>query len=119
MRKRIISLLLSIFCISMLIYGVDAWIRINQLGYLPNAQKKAILISESHQQSKNQTPFYLPPNEWYNDSISLWCKEVGIQLVNFTPGTLSNADYSIPEMRDKYYSSNEIYNKILNFRKLY
>ncbi|HET7732635.1 MAG TPA: glycoside hydrolase family 9 protein, partial [Paludibacter sp.] len=50
MRKRIILLLLSIFCISMLTYGVDAWIRINQLGYLPNAQKKAILISESSQQ---------------------------------------------------------------------
>jgi hypothetical protein len=33
--------------------------------------------------------------------------------VNFTPGTLSNADYSIPEMRDKYYSTNEIYNKII------
>ncbi|MDP4239515.1 MAG: glycoside hydrolase family 9 protein [Bacteroidota bacterium] len=62
---------------------------------------------------KSQTPFYLPPFEWYNDSISQWCKEIGIQLVDFTPGTLSNTDYSTPEMRDKYYSSNEIYNKIL------
>ena len=62
---------------------------------------------------KNEAPFYLPPYEWYNDSISLWCKEIGIQLVNFTPGTLSNADYSIPEMGDKYFSSNEIYNKII------
>src|ERR1035437_7430894 len=47
MRKRIISLLLSVFCISMFTYGVDAWIRINQLGYLPNSQKKAIFLSES------------------------------------------------------------------------
>lgn len=62
---------------------------------------------------KSQAPFYLPPYEWYNDSISLWCKEIGLQLVNFTPGTLSNADYTIPEMRDKYYSSNEIYSKIM------
>lgn len=63
---------------------------------------------------KSQAPFYLPPYEWYNDSISLWCKEIGITLVNFTPGTLSNADYSIPEMNEKYHSSNEIYNRIVN-----
>jgi len=63
--------------------------------------------------TKSQTPFYLPSFEWYNDSISTWCKEIGLQLVNFTPGTLSNADYSIPEMRDKYYSSNEIYARIM------
>jgi peptidoglycan/xylan/chitin deacetylase (PgdA/CDA1 family) len=62
---------------------------------------------------KNQTPFFLPPYEWHNDSISIWCKEVGIQLINFTPGTLSNTDTSIPEMRDNYFSSNEIYNKII------
>jgi len=62
---------------------------------------------------KRQAPFYLPPYEWYNDSVSQWCKEIGLQLVNFTPGTLSNADYSIPEMRDKYYSSNEIYSRIM------
>jgi hypothetical protein len=30
-------------------HGIDAWIRINQLGYLPNAQKKAVFISESPQ----------------------------------------------------------------------
>ncbi len=62
---------------------------------------------------KNQTPFFLPPHEMHNDSIGKWCKEVGIQLINFTPGTLSNTDISIPEMRENYYSSNEIYNRIL------
>jgi peptidoglycan/xylan/chitin deacetylase (PgdA/CDA1 family) len=62
---------------------------------------------------KDQTPFFLPSNEWYNDSISLWCKEIGIQLINFTPGTLSNLDYSVPEMRSQYFSSNEIYNKVI------
>jgi len=62
---------------------------------------------------KNQTPFFLPANEWYNDSISLWCKEIGIQLVSATPGTLSSSDNSLPEMRDRYFSTNEIYNKIL------
>ena len=63
--------------------------------------------------SKQDAPFFLPPFEWYNDSISQWSKEAGIQLINFTPGTLSNADYTIPEMRASYYSSIEIFNKII------
>ena len=62
---------------------------------------------------KSQTPFFLPPNEWYNDSISTWCTEIGLQLICSTPGTLSNADNSTPEMRNLYFSSNEIYNKII------
>ena len=33
----------------MFTYGIDAWIRINQLGYLPQAQKKAVLLSEAPQ----------------------------------------------------------------------
>jgi len=62
---------------------------------------------------KSQTAFFLPPNEWYNDSISTWCSEIGLQLICSTPGTLSSADNSTPEMRNKYFSSNEIYNKII------
>jgi peptidoglycan/xylan/chitin deacetylase (PgdA/CDA1 family) len=57
-------------------------------------------------------PCYLPPFEWYNDSISSWCKEAGIQIVNFTPGTYSNADYTIPDMKN-YLSSKDIYKRIL------
>lgn len=62
---------------------------------------------------KDDAPFFLPPYEWYNDSISRWSREVGVTLVNFTPGTRSNGDYTIPEMRENYYSSIEIYNQIM------
>lgn len=62
---------------------------------------------------KKNTPFFIPPFEWYNDSISQWSKEVGVQLINYTPGTLSNMDNSTPEMRANYYSSIEIFNKIM------
>lgn len=62
---------------------------------------------------KADAPFFIPPYEMYNDSISQWCKEAGVILVNFTPGTRSNADYTIPEMREKYFSSEEIYASIM------
>jgi peptidoglycan/xylan/chitin deacetylase (PgdA/CDA1 family) len=60
--------------------------------------------------------YFLPPYEWYNDSISTWCKEADIQLINYTPGTLSHADYTTS--KDKNYRSSEtIYNSIINYEK--
>jgi len=78
-----------------------------------NDLKANYKVMEKFGIDKNQTPFFLPPYEWYNDSISQWSKEIGISLVNFTPGTLSNGDNTTPEMRDKYYSSTEIYKRIM------
>ena len=65
---------------------------------------------------KKNTKFFLPAFEWYNDSISSWTKEAGLQLVNLTHGTLSNADYTTPEMKN-YRSSDLIYNSILDYEK--
>jgi endoglucanase len=56
--------------------------------------------------------YFLPPFEWYNDSISAWASAMGLQLVNFTQGTLSHADYTIPGT-PSYRSSQEIYDSIL------
>ena len=64
--------------------------------------------------SKKDAHFFLPPYEWYNDSISKWTTETGLQLINFTHGTRSNADYTRPDM-DKYLSSEEIYQSIVNY----
>jgi len=63
--------------------------------------------------SKRSSPYFLPPYEWYNDSIAAWTKEYGLQLVNYTPGTLSAADYTTPEMPN-YRSSDTIYQTIIN-----
>ena len=65
---------------------------------------------------KQNAKFFLPPYEWYNDSISMWTKEFGLQLINYTPGTLSHADYTTT--KDKNYRSREtIYNSIINFEQ--
>lgn len=64
---------------------------------------------------KNDAHFFLPPYEWYNDSIAVWTKKMGLQLVDFTPGTRSNADYTYPEMSNKYLSSDSIFHSILNY----
>jgi len=64
--------------------------------------------------TQENCPYFMPPYEWYNDSISVWAEEIGLTLVNFTPGTLSNADYTIPSMRN-YQSSEIIYDSIVKF----
>jgi peptidoglycan/xylan/chitin deacetylase (PgdA/CDA1 family) len=66
---------------------------------------------------KNSAKYFLPPYEWYNQKIVDWCKELGIILVNFTPGTSSNADYTYPEMGRQYLSSDTIFNRILKYEQ--
>jgi peptidoglycan/xylan/chitin deacetylase (PgdA/CDA1 family) len=63
-----------------------------------------------------KTKYFLPPYEWYNDSIAKWTKELGLTLVNCTPGTLSNADYTTPGMKN-FRKSETIYNSIINHEK--
>jgi len=65
---------------------------------------------------KEEAPFFLPPYEWYNDSIAEWTKELELQLINFTFGTLSHTDYTVPGTR-AYRSSNEIYRSILDYEQ--
>jgi peptidoglycan/xylan/chitin deacetylase (PgdA/CDA1 family) len=38
--------------------------------------------------------YFLPPYEHYNADVARWTAELGLRLVNFTPGTRSNADYT-------------------------
>jgi peptidoglycan/xylan/chitin deacetylase (PgdA/CDA1 family) len=64
--------------------------------------------------SFNDVKYFLPPYEWYNDTISKWTKELGLTLINFTPGIKSNADYTTPDM-ENYISSKDIYKSILVF----
>jgi peptidoglycan/xylan/chitin deacetylase (PgdA/CDA1 family) len=62
---------------------------------------------------KKKALYFLPPFEWYNDSIAAWTKALGLQLINYTPGTLSHADYTTPDAKN-YRSSTTIYKSILD-----
>ncbi len=64
---------------------------------------------------KIEAPFFMPPYEWYNQQISDWTDELGLILINYTPGTRSSADYTTPDMGDGYIGSQEIYERILSF----
>ncbi|MFZ2053062.1 MAG: polysaccharide deacetylase family protein [Candidatus Aminicenantales bacterium] len=71
---------------------------------------------EAFSVSKEGTPFFIPPYEWYNKDIVNWAKDLGLILCNFTAGTLSNADYTTPDMSN-YQSSSRIYQSIFDREK--
>jgi peptidoglycan/xylan/chitin deacetylase (PgdA/CDA1 family) len=63
---------------------------------------------------KKDARYFLPPFEWYNKTIARWTTEMQLQLINFTPGTRSTADYTYPEMGERYVSSEKIFQSILD-----
>jgi peptidoglycan/xylan/chitin deacetylase (PgdA/CDA1 family) len=60
--------------------------------------------------------FFLPPYEWYNDTIARWTTDRGLQLINYTPGTLSHADYTTPADRN-YRDSKTIFSSIQTYEQ--
>ena len=66
--------------------------------------------------AQRKASFFLPPYEWYNDSIAAWTKEMGLTLINYSSGTTSNADYTMPDASN-YRDSKTIYNSIINLEQ--
>lgn len=62
-------------------------------------------------------PYFLPPYEWYNQKIADWTHDLDKQLINFTAGTRSNADYTYPELGKAYRTNEEIYQSIVKYEK--
>lgn len=57
---------------------------------------------------------FIPPYEWYNEQQVRWAAAMGVTLFNFSPGTTSNADWTIPEL-PSYRSSQAIWARIFAY----
>ncbi len=66
--------------------------------------------------TSGQVNYFLAPYEWYNTKISQWSADRKMQLINFTPGVGTNADYTTPEM-PKYRSSKVLTEHLLQFEQ--
>lgn len=60
--------------------------------------------------------FFMPPYEYSNLETNNWVKDLGLEVVSFTSGTLTNADYTIPSMKS-YRSSEVIFNHLEKFER--
>ena len=62
------------------------------------------------------SPYFIPPYEWYNARHASWARELGLQVINFTPGTQSNNDYTWVGM--KYYRDNKwLWNRMMDWEQ--
>ena len=59
-----------------------------------------------------QRKLFIPPFEWWNDSVASWCNWKGLELFSFTPGTYTNADYTWPEMGSSYKTNATLMNQL-------
>jgi endoglucanase len=66
---------------------------------------------------KYKAQLFLPPYEWYNDSIALWTREAGLKLVNNSRGTITNQDWTFPEKGKPYFSSDSLMKNFLSYEK--
>jgi len=66
--------------------------------------------------TKSSARLFLPPFEWYNRQVSAWTAMMNLQLINFTPGTSSNADYTTPDMKN-YASSEAILKRMKEYER--
>ena len=64
----------------------------------------------------SQPVYFVPPYEWYNSQHAAWAKDVGCQIVNFTPGSGSHRDWA-PEGHTAFKPSVEIINDILTYEE--
>ena len=65
---------------------------------------------------RGDATYFMPPFECCNRQIVDWSTKLGIEVVNFTPGTGTNADNTTPDMKN-YKSSEEIWENLKIFEE--
>ncbi|HKI88147.1 MAG TPA: polysaccharide deacetylase family protein [Draconibacterium sp.] len=65
---------------------------------------------------RKEAAYFIPPYEWCNRQIVDWCTKLGIEVVNFTPGTGTNEDNTTPKM-ENYKSSEKIWENLKIFEE--
>jgi peptidoglycan/xylan/chitin deacetylase (PgdA/CDA1 family) len=69
-------------------------------------------IPSNFNESRRFSRYFLPPFEHYNREIADWTRASGWTLINFTPGTRSNADYT-GEADQNFVSSQQIFDSVV------
>lgn len=93
------------------------WTKRDSLLQSPNTIKEDIAQNIDALKHLGVTPqYFMPPYEWYNKKVVALAKELNQITINFSTGTLSNADYTTPDMPN-YRSSDAILKSIFNYEK--
>jgi peptidoglycan/xylan/chitin deacetylase (PgdA/CDA1 family) len=67
--------------------------------------------------SKRNAMVFLPPYEWYNDTIAEWTKKTDIKLVDNSSGTITNQDWTFPDKGKPYFTSDSLLRNLFSYEK--
>jgi endoglucanase len=67
--------------------------------------------------NENEASVFLPPYEWYNDTIARWANNASLKLVNISSGTITNQDWTYPDKSKPYFSSDSLLKNFLSYEK--
>lgn len=95
------------------------WSNRDSLLHAPDIIKADILNNLQILEDLNIRPVYfMPPYEWYNNTVVEIARELNQITVNFSPGTRSNADYTTSDMPN-FISSRDILKSIYEYENSY
>lgn len=77
---------------------------------------KSFSVMEPFGITRETSPYFIPPYEYYNRETASWADAMGLQMVNFTAGTGTNGDYTTPDM-ENYMSSKYIWDRVMRYEK--
>ncbi|RIK85582.1 MAG: polysaccharide deacetylase [Planctomycetota bacterium] len=89
---------------------------VTQAAFAADLQNNVAALQSIGALAARQAVLFVPPYEWYNAEQVKWAEELGVKLVNFTPGSGSNRDY-IREGERRYQSSQQILEEILAYER--
>lgn len=87
---------------------------VSRESFAKDLQRNIHDIRELNGLTGDEKVLFIPPFEWFNEDQVRWCREIGVTLFNFTPGSGSNRDWA-PESHPSFVSSREIYDGILDW----
>ena len=74
-----------------------------------------------HGITPQNAPYFIPPYEWYNEHNASWARQLGLQIINYTPGTYSNEDYTWPGIEQEtgatYRSNQWLYDRMMSYER--
>jgi peptidoglycan/xylan/chitin deacetylase (PgdA/CDA1 family) len=85
---------------------------VNEDQFQEDLLANVVRIPGNPNENRRFARYFLPPFEHYNREIADWTRANGWTLINFTPGTRSNADYT-GEADRNFASSQKIFNSIV------
>jgi endoglucanase len=89
---------------------------VSQKAFLKDIEDNYTALSKSGIDKKVATVF-LPPYEWYNDSISLWARKYGLKIIDNSSGTITSQDWTYPDKDKPYYSSDSLIRNLKAYEK--